>query len=201
MFKKRLLTYSAGPMEAVSMDDMTGWRVELATKLKTLEIDVYDPVEQEHKKVGKSAEDSMEYMKGLRESGDWKTFYDKMFNIWFGTISPNTDIVQVLQHLRMKKHIETETDKYFENMGDAEAVVRSDFIVAYCPDVQMVGTIYEVMIAFLFRIPVYFIFPDKPLDKVNGSLLFGGMISNNGELKAYKTVDECIDAVKKDFNL
>jgi len=201
MFKKNLLTYSAGPMEFVSLTDMTGWRNDLSDQLKSLDIDVYDPVEQEHAKVGADAESSIAYMKGLKDTGQWGKFYREMFRIWFGTVSPNTDIVSVLQHLRMKKHIETETDKYFENMGDFEAVVRSDFIVAYIPDVRMVGTIYEVMIAFLFRIPVYFIFPDQELNQVNTSLLFGGMISNNGELKAYKTVEDCVAAVKEDHDL
>jgi len=201
MFKKRYLTYSAGPMESVSLDDMTGWRNEISEHLTKLNINVYDPVEQENKKVGKTADSSIAYMNGLKAKGDWKTFYDKMFNIWFGTISPNTDLLTLLQHLRMRKHIETENDKYFDNMGDAEAVVRSDFLIAYVPDVRMVGTIYEVMIAFLFRIPTYFIFPDKKLEEINSSLLFGGMISNNGELKAYSNISDCIKQITKDFNL
>ena len=196
---RQLMTYTCGPMEAVTLEEMTGWRNEVYNKLEKINIKVFDPVEQESKKVGKDAEISIEYMKKLKKNGEWKKFYKEMFKLWFGTISPNTDIVQLLQHLRMKKHIETDQDKYFENMGDAEAVVRSDFIVAYCPNVSMVGTIYEIMIAFLFRIPVYFIVPDREINELNTSLLFGGMISNNGKLKAYKTIDECIDAIKKDW--
>jgi len=196
---KRLLTYTAGPMEAVSLEDMTGWRNEIAVKLKDLDIDVFDPVEQETKKVGKDAEVSIAHMKQLKKDGDWGKFFKEMQKIWFGTISKNTDIIQVLTHLRMKKHIETETDTYFENMGDAEAVVRSDFLIAYLPDVRMVGTIYEVMLAFLFRIPVYYIIPDRKVNEANTSLLFGNMMANNGELKAYETIDECMAQIELDF--
>jgi len=196
---KKLLTYTCGPMESVSLDEMTNWRNEIANKLKELDIDVFDPVVQELTKVGRDVDSSIQYMNQLKTEKNWKKFYGEMWNLWFGTISQNTDIVQLLQHIRMKKHIETEKTKYFKNMGDAEAVVRSDFIIAYIPNVQMVGTIYEIMLAFLFRIPVYFIIPDRDVCKVNASLLFGGMISNNGVLKAYQNVDECIEAIKQDF--
>jgi hypothetical protein len=196
---KNKITYLAGPMEAVSLAEMSDWRKDISNKLKDLNIDVYDPVELEKKKVGKDAEVSIQYMKELKTNKKWKLFYKEMFKIWFGTISPNTDILPVLQHLRMKKHIETENTRYIENMGDSEAVVRSDFIIAYLPDVHMVGTIYEIMIAFLFRIPVYFIIPDRDITDLNTSLLFGNMISNNGTLKAYKNIDECIEEIKNDW--
>jgi hypothetical protein len=202
MIEKRIMCYTAGPMEAVSSEEMTGWRNQVREKLEDLDVLVYDPVQQESKKVGKKAGEQIKYINNLKRAGHWDKFYREMFRIWFGAISPNTDVVQVLQHLRMRKHIETDSEKYFKYMGDAEAVVRSDFIVVYVPkDVRMVGTLFEVTIAFLFNVPMYLIIPDDTNTATNSSLLFGNQMCNNGNLKSFYTVEECIEKIKHDYNL
>ena len=202
MIEKRLMCYTAGPMEAVSSEEMSGWRNEVADKLDKLGVLVYDPVVQESRKVGKKAGEQIEYITNLKRAGHWDKFYKEMFKIWFGTISPNQDVVQVLQHLRMRKHIQTDNEKYFRNMGDAEAVVRSDFIVVNTPkDVRMVGTLFEVTIAFLFNVPMYQIIPDETNTAANSSLLFGNQMCNRGTLNSFSKIDDCIEKIKEDFDL
>lgn len=202
MFEKRLMCYTAGPMEAVSTEEMSGWRTQVREDLQKKNVLVYDPVQQESKKVGKEPGEQIEYITNLKRGGHWDKFYSEMFRIWFGTISPNMDVVQVLQHLRMRKHIDTDHEKYFKNMGDAEAVVRSDFIIVYAPkDVRMVGTLFEVALAFLFNVRMYLIVPDDTNTATNSSLLFGNQMCNSGKLKSYYNIEDCLKAIQDDYGL
>ena len=66
----------------------------------------------------------------------------------------------------------------------------------------MVGTIFEMTIAFLFQIPIYLICPELDeydLSNYNSSLIFGNMMSNNGQLKVYKDVKDCCNAIKEEY--
>lgn len=202
MRNKKLLTYLAGPMESLSTNEMSVWRNEITDLLKLHDVLIYDPVAEEARKMGKDPDKQIEYIKGLKQGGHWSKFYDEMWRIWFGDIDQNTDIIQLLTHIRMKKHIEGDSDSLFKHMGDAEAVIRSDFIIVNVPkDVNMVGTIYEVMIAFLFRIPIYLILPDSNNTNTNSSLLFGTQISNNGKLKSFCKIKDCYSQICKDYKL
>lgn len=128
--------------------------------------------------MGKESYHQVEYIKGLKRAGHKEIFYDEMWKIWFGTIAQNTELIPLLTHLRMKKHVEGNRRSAIGGWGDAEAVVRSDFIIVHLPNaVRSIGTIYEVVFAFLFRIPIYLIVPDAPATDVNSSLLFGTQIS------------------------
>lgn len=195
-------TYLAGAIEHASNTQMKGWRNELKEKLNSKELAIYDPVTQESFKVGKKSGDQIEYIKGLKRAGRLDLFFNEMWKIWFGSISQNTDLIQLLTNLRMRKHIDGNTLNEFKYWGDAEAVVRSDFIIVYMPkDVKTIGTIFEVVFAFLFRIPIYIILPDVTKTETNSSLLFGNQISNNGELVAFYTVNECVKYILEKYKI
>jgi len=196
--KVKYTTYLAGAIEHVSKKEMTSWRDELKEKIKSPDMLVYDPIAQESIKVGKPSGEQVKYITGLKQSGNWGLFYDEMWKIWFGSISQNSDIIQLLTNLRMRKYIDGNREEDMKYWGDAEAVVRSDFIVVYLPkDTKTVGTIYEVVFAFLFRIPIYLILPDSSKTEANSSLLFGNQISNNGTVKAFYSINDCIKHIKE----
>ena len=202
--KERVLltTYTAGAIEHVTKKEMATWREEIAQKLNSPDLLIYDPVRQESSKVGKGSGEQVEYIKGLKKAGRFDLVYNEMWKIWFGQISQNTDIIQLLTNLRMRKHIEGNTLEDLKYWGDAEAVVRSDFLIIYMPkDTKTVGTIWEQVFAMLFRIPIYLILPDAPKTEANTTLLFGDQISNNGELITFYSVNECVKYIKEKYNL
>jgi len=197
--KIKYTTYLAGAIEHVSSKEMKTWRQECHEKLNSKDLLIYDPVAQESYKVGKPSKEQVDYIKGLKQGGHWDKFFTEMWKIWFGTINPNQDLIPLLTNLRMKKHIEGNTKEEIANWGDAEAVTRSDFIIVYLPkDVKTVGTIYEVVLAFLFRIPIYLICPDASKTDTNSSLLFGVQISGG---QVFYSINEGIKYIKEKYNL
>jgi hypothetical protein len=197
--KAKFTTYLAGAIEHATAKEMKTWREEIKDKLPSQDLLIYDPVAQESYKVGKASKDQVEYIKGLKQGGHWDKFFEEMWKIWFGSISQNTDIMQLLTNLRMRKHIDGNKPEDLQYWGDAEAVVRSDFIVVYLPKAtKTIGTIYEVMLAFLFRIPIYLIVPDASKTETNSSLLFGIQISGG---KVFYSVGECVKYIKEEHKI
>jgi hypothetical protein len=196
-------TYLAGGMENVSADEMVNFRDEIKTKLEHPDLFIYNPVDQESQKVEKGAESHIEHIRGLKRAGKKETFYNKMWKIWFGNIEKNTDLVSLFTNLRMRKHIDGNYMDEIHNWGDFEAVIRSDFLIVHLPKaVKSVGTVYEVMTAFLFRIPIFLIVPDAPATEVNSSLLFGTQISNGTDtFQIFRSVNECVKAIKEEYKL
>jgi len=197
--KVKYTTYLAGAIEHVSNKEMKDWRDEFKEKLNSPDLLIYDPVTQEASKVGKSSGKQVEYITGLKRSGNWKLFYDEMWKIWFGGIAKNTDIMQLLNNLRMRKYIDGNTEEDLKYWGDAEAVVRADFIIIYMPkNVKTVGTIWEEVFAMLFRIPIYLILPDCSKTEANSTLIFGDQIANNGnEPITFYSINECVKYIKE----
>ena len=191
--------YLAGAIEHVSQKEMKTWRDDFREKLKSPDLLIYDPVQQESMKVGKLSGEQVEYIKGLKKSGNYDLFFDNMWKIWFGKIGKNSDLIHLLTNLRMRKHIDGNYEEELKHWGDAEAVVRSDFIVVNMPkDVKTIGTIYEIVFAFLFRIPVYLILPDAPKTETNSSLLFGVQISG-GEV--FYSLNDCVKYIKEEYDI
>lgn len=197
--KYKYTSYLAGAIEHVSSKEMKSWRGEIKEKLNSKYLLIYDPITQESYKVGKPSKEQVDYIKGLKQGGHWDKFFVEMWKIWFGAISPNQDLTQLLTSLRMKKHVEGNTKEDIKYWGDAEAVVRSDFIVVYLPkDVKTIGTIYEIVLAFLFKIPIYLIVPNAPKTETNSSLLFGIQVSGG---QVFYTINECIRFIIEKYNL
>jgi hypothetical protein len=200
--KIKYTTYLAGAIEHATDKQMKSWRDAISEKLNSPDLLIYNPIAQESTKVGKPSTEQVKYITGLKRSGNWALFFIEMWKIWFGAISQNTDLIQLLTNLRMRKYIDGNHRKEIQYWGDAEAVVRSDFIIVYMPkNVKTVGTIFEVVFAFLFRIPIYLILPDCQKTNANSTLLFGNQISNNGELLVFYTINECVNYIKDKFKL
>lgn len=190
-------TYLAGSMEHATKREMTNWRKEIKEKLKSDNLLIYDPVTQESSKVGKSPGEQIDYIRGLKKSGRYDLFFTEMWKIWYGAISENTDLIQLLTNLRMRKHIDGNYEEETSHWGDAEGVVRSDFIIVMMSkETRTVGTVFEVVFAFLFRIPIYLILLDCPKTEANSSLLFANQISNNGEMLVFYKIDDCVSYIK-----
>lgn len=202
MEKIKYTTYLAGGMENVKKKNMIDFREEIEKKLSHKDLFIYNPVKQESEKVDKGAGDHIKYVQGLKRGGYWEKFYQEMWAIWFGNINQNTDLLELFKNLRMRRHIDGNRPEEAKYWGDFEAVIRSDFIIVNLPlSVKSVGTIYEVMTAFLFRIPIYLIVPDGTPTDTNSSLLFGVMISNKQNIRVFKTVNECIKAIRETYKL
>lgn len=201
--KVKYTTYLAGAIEHATVKEMRSWREEFKEKLNSPDLLIYDPVAQESSKVGKPSGKQVEYIGGLKRSGNWKLFFIEMWKIWFGHIAQNTDIMQLLANLRMRKYIDGNTEEDLKYWGDAEAVVRSDFVIIYMPkNTKTVGTIWEEVFAFLFRIPIYLILPDCSKTEANSTLLFGDQIANNGnEPIVFYSIGECVKYVKEHHSL
>ncbi len=200
--KIKYTTYLAGGIEHTTSKEMRAWRDEITEKLKSKDLLIYDPVAQESVKVGKPAGQQGEYIKGLKRGGKFALFFDEMWKIWFGQIAKNTDLIQLLTILRMRKHIDGNRPEEIQYWGDAEAVVRSDFIIIYMPkDTKTVGTIWEQVFAMLFRIPILLILPDSTKTDANSTLLFGSQISNNGDLSVFYSVNDCVKYIKETYNI
>lgn len=200
--KVKYTTYLAGAIEHASNKEMTSWRDELTAKIKSKDLLIYDPVAQESSKVGKPSGQQVEYIRGLKRAGRLDLFFHEMWKIWFGFISENTDIIQILNILRMRKHIDGNRLEELQYWGDAEAVVRSDFIVIYMPKAtKTVGTIWEQVFAFLFRIPIFLILPDSTKTEANSTLLFGTQISNKGDLTVFYSINECAKHIKEIYKI
>jgi len=199
--KKRykLTTYLAGAMEHATKEDMISWREKFKSAFSPNDILIYDPVEMESLKVDKRIGEQVDYIKGLKRSGHYDKFFEEMWKIWFGEIDPAMNVIEILRFLRNRKLVDGNYREEYILWGDSEAVVRSDFIVVYLPkDVKTIGTIYEIVFAFLFKIPIYLILPDQTKTEANSSLLFGVMISN-GEI--FYSLEECIKFIKEKYKI
>jgi len=192
-------TYSAGAIEHVSSKEMKTWRQEVTEKLASPDLLIYDPVVQESFKVGKPSGEQVEYIKGLKQGGHWKKFEEEMTKIWWGQIRPQGDMIDLFKELQTRASIDGNFSEDMVNWGDYEAVARANFIIVYLPkDTKTVGTIYEVMLAFLLRIPIYLILPDHPKTECNSSLLYGVLISG-GEV--FYSVSEACKIIREKYAL
>jgi len=201
--KIKYTTYLAGAIEHATKKEMETWRGEFKKKLKSPDLLIYDPVAQEASKVGKASGQQVEYITGLKRAGKWDLYYDECWKIWFGQIAKNTDLIQLLTTLRMRKYIDGNKEQDIKYWGDAEAVVRSDYIIIYMPkDVKTVGTIWEEVFAMLFRIPIYLILPDQSKTDANSTLLFGDQIANNGgDPITFYSINECVNYIKEHHSM
>ena len=195
----RLTTYFAGFIEA-SPNKADDWRNVMYESLKHPDLLIYCPVRQESTKTGKNSVHNCEYIKGLKQSGHWDKFFDEMWKIWFGMIenSPNQNLIDLFVAMRTKKFLDGNRERDLAYWGDFEAVIRSDFLVAYVPDIKTVGTHWEMLMAALFRIPVYLILSEVSRTDANSTMIFGNMLSGG---KIFYNVKEAADTIKEDYKL
>jgi len=197
--KIKYLSYTAGAIEHVSSKEMKSCREEIAEKLASPDLVIYDPVAQESTKVGKPSGEQVNYIKGLKQAGHWIKFKEEMQKIWWGSIRPDEHIYELFMAMRTDAILKGNFVEDLPNYGDYEAVARSEFIIVYLPkDTRTVGTIYEIMLAFLLHIPIYLILTDHPKTECNSSLLYGVMISG-GEV--FYSINEICKFIKEKYKL
>jgi hypothetical protein len=197
--KLRYTTYLAGAIESASDSEMKEWRGKVVEYFKPYSyVGIYDPVAREAQKVGKKSGEHVKYIIGLKKAGHYDKFLEEMEKIWFGTISPAGDNYSIFENLRNRKLIDGNELRDMNFWADYESVVRSDFIVAYIKhDVQTVGTIIEIFLAQLFRIPVFLI-TDVPKTETNSTLLMM-VIESGGEI--FYNIKDCLDYIKTKYNI
>jgi hypothetical protein len=202
MDNKRLkyTTYTAGSIESATAKEMKSWRAEIREKLTSPDLGIYDPVEQESNKVGKESGKHVEYITGLKQGGHWGLFSEEMAKIWWGKIDiSKIDKIRLLIYLYEKARLEGNYLTDFQFWGDYEAVVRSDFILAYYPkDVKTVGTLLEIHVCYLFGIPVYLILPDHPKTEANSTLI-DAVMKSGGEI--FYSINDCCTFIKDKYKL
>jgi len=105
----------------------------------------------------------------------------------------------LFKQLQVKASIEGNFQEQMVSWGDYEAVARSNFIVVYLPkETKTIGTIYEVMLAFLLHVPIYLILPDSPKTECNSSLLYGIIISGGD---VFYSLNDCAKFLKEKYQL
>ena len=192
-------TYFAHPMEHAKGAEIQDQLNIIHNELEFSCLGIYDPDLQEPEKVGRTPKKQGDYIKRLKQGGHWDIFYSELWKIWLGDIEENSDVLQVLSHLRMLKHVNGNRRSDFKYWGDFEAVIRSDFIIVYFPNVKTVGTHWEILIAALFRIPVYCILPDRPKTEANSTMIFGVEKLSRG--KIFYSSRECCRYIIETYKL
>jgi hypothetical protein len=202
MENKRLkfTTYLAGSIESSTTKEMTTWRKEIADKLASPDLGIYDPVEQESNKVGKESGKQVEYITGLKQGGHWDIFAEEMSKIWWGKIDTlKLDKIRLLIYLYEKARLEGNYLTDFSYWGDYEATVRSDFIITYYPKgIRTVGTLNEVHTCYLFNIPIYLILPDHPKTEENSTLI-DEVMKSGGEI--FYSINEACTFIRDKYKL
>jgi len=133
---------------------------------------IYDPVEREGQKTGKDCQLANQYIKNLKKAGHIDKFLEEMKHIWWGDINPGYDKIEIMRAIRNDFLRFGNTIDDLNHWGDYQAVLRSNFIIAYLEkNVKTVGTIKEIHTCYLFNIPIMLLLPDDTVTDANSSLI------------------------------
>jgi len=140
---------------------------------------IYDPVEREGQKTGKDCQLANQYIRNLKRAGRLDLFDDEMDKIWWGDITPEYDKIAIMRAIRNDFLRFGNTIEDLLYWGDYQAVLRSNFIIAYIEkEVKTVGTIKEIHTAYLFNIPIMLLLPDDTVTEANSTLI--NMVRKSG---------------------
>lgn len=163
------------------------------------EMGMFDPVEREAQKTGTCCGDTGKYIHGVKQGGHWGQFHDIMDSIWFDSANTDGNLIRILLHWRDRFILDGNTKEDLDKFGDYQAVVRSNFIFAYMEkNVKTVGTLFEIQIAFLLRIPVYLILPDQTVTEANSTLIHA-VKKSGGDI--FYNSKQAVDFVKNKYNI
>lgn len=177
------------------------WKKDVKSDLNYPYIGIYDPIEQECNKTGKSTIDTCNYISGLKRGGYWPRFYAEMRSIWWGNIIPPSGCskVEIMQTMRNRAIVDGNRIRDFYFFGDIEAVIRSNFIIAYIEkNIKTVGTIREITYAEMFNIPIYLILPDQTKTDANSTLI-DMVFTSSGE--TFYNIKDCLKFIKEKYNI
>ena len=200
-----LITYLARPFEqSDSEHTKTGWVKDIINNLDQSKIYIYDPANMEAIKTGEKLNKHIDQTHILFIQKKYAELSKEMCLIWFGQPEPPEDILEWMKLKRIEKaqHINMNPELW----GDFEAVIKSDFIIAYLPKGSLtVGTHDEILTAMLFHIPVYLIMPNmKNKSRTEKSNVFNKtnynkIVTSGG--KWFWSVKSCIKYIKEKYTL
>jgi len=198
--KLRLTFYEASAIEHNSnILESENWKEIIKKELSFPDIGIYNPTERETQKTGKTVEENIKYISNLKRSGHYKEFHDIMTHIWWGGVNDSVNRVETMTLLRSRFLIDGNSRADLNYFGDYEAVLRSDFIIAYKEkNVKTIGTICEIHICYLFNIPVYLILPDQTKTEANSTLI-DLVIKSGGNV--FYDVNSCVKYIKEIYKI
>jgi len=173
--KLKLTTYLASAIEhnkIVQNLEKEDYKKIIKKKLAHPLFGIYDPVEREGQKSGKDCQLANQYIKNLKKAGHMDIFDEEMDKIWWGNINSAYNKVDIMKTIRIDFLKNGNTIDDLNHWADYQAVLRSDFIIAYIEKaVKTIGTIKEIHTAYLFNIPIYLLLPDDTITDANSSLI------------------------------
>lgn len=177
----KLKTYLIGSMEdSKAKDEGKGWRNYIRPKLEERNIHVFDPTIGEEQRIGMSAKDFHEKLKGLVASGHWNEFTDMMNKIWKGFTYTN------------------EKGELIHIMGDKDYVEHSDLLTCHIEKGDILcGTHGETYQAWLFGKPTYLI-TECSKKELSKSFLYWILDSGGEVFNSWASYLEYIDRKYKD---
>ena len=201
--EKLLLTfYLASAIEhnpKLKKKEAEEWKNIIKQEFNHLSLGIYDPVDREAQKTGKNSTETGDYIRGLKQAGHWNLFHKELDKIWWGNINAENHRIEILLSLRNRFLIDGNSITDLNYWGDEEAVIRSDFIIAYMEkNVKTVGTIREIHDCYLFKIPVYLILPDQTKTEANSTLI-DMVIKSGGDI--FYSINDCIKFIKEKYNI
>ncbi|RLG10714.1 hypothetical protein DRN73_07145 [Candidatus Pacearchaeota archaeon] len=171
----KLTCYTASAIEhnaTVQERKSENYKELIKKELTHPDFGIYDPVEREQQKTGQNCQLANKYIKNLKRSGHWIEFDSAMDSIWWGDINPGYTKIEVMKAIRIDFLRYGNTIDDLNHFGDYQAVLRSNFIIAYLEkNVKTVGTIKEIHTAYLFNIPIYLLLPDDTISESNSTLV------------------------------
>lgn len=175
------------------------WKAVVKKELNNPVIGIYDPVEREAQKTGKQSGETVAYIQGLKQGGHWERFHQEMGKIWWGGIGASEHRPELMMALRTRFLIDGNEMRDLDFWGDYEAVLRSNFIIAYMEkNVKTVGTIAEIHTCYLFQIPVFLVFPDQTRTEANSTLI-DMVIKSGGQI--FYSIPEVIKHIKETYKV
>lgn len=199
MNKLKYTTYLACAIENATLHEASNWKVGFKDSFNPNDLGIYDPITFEAAKTGKPSKEMCNYISGLKRGGHWQQFHEAMHQIWWANVKTGVDRVEVLRTFRNRALVDGNKQEDLYNFGDYEAVLRSDFVIAYLEkNVKTVGTICEIHTAYLFNIPVYLILPDQTKTEANSTLI-DIVIKSGGDI--FYSVKDAIKFIKEKYNL
>ena len=200
-----LTCYTASAIEhnkVVQDLEKESYKEIIKRELASPEFGIYDPVEREGQKTGKDCQLANQYIKNLKKAGHIWKFLDEMKHIWWGDINPGSDKVEIMRAIRNDFLRFGNTIDDLNHWGDYQAVLRSNFIIAYIEkNVKTVGTIKEIHTCYLFNIPVMLLLPDDTVTDANSSLIDMILESGGKVFSGNNCTKELIDYLKETYKI
>jgi len=203
--KLLLTTYLASAIEhnkSVHDLEKESYKEIIKNELSNQRFGIFDPVEREGQKSGNNCQIVNQYIKNLKKSGHWIEFDREMDAIWWGDIKPSFNKLDIIKQIRNDFLINGNTIDDMNHWADYQAVIRSDFIIAYIEkNVKTVGTYKEIHTAYLLGIPIFLLLPDNIVSEENSTLIHMVRDSYGQIFSGSNCTKELVNYLKEKYKL